>query len=75
MDGPIIHVLKGGLAGLAATVPMTMAMAAMHKLLPDHEQYPLPPRLITENALEKADTDDALPEEHENGLALVNHFA
>jgi uncharacterized membrane protein YagU involved in acid resistance len=75
MNGPIIHALKGSLAGIAATVPMTIAMAAMHKLLPGHEQYPLPPRLITENALEKADADGTLPEEHEDGLALVNHFA
>lgn len=75
MDGPIIQVLKGSLAGLAATVPMTVAMGAMHRLLPAHEQYPLPPRVITENVLEKADADDALAEEHEDGLALVNHFA
>ncbi len=75
MDGPIISALKGSLAGLAATVPMTIAMAAMHRLLPRHEQYPLPPRIITENVLEKADVDDSLPKDHKDGLALFNHFA
>jgi uncharacterized membrane protein YagU involved in acid resistance len=67
--------VTGALAGLAATVPMTAAMAAMHRFLPPEESYPLPPRLITENALEKVDAHDELPEEGERGLALVNHFA
>lgn len=38
----------GALGGLLATGPMTVVMLAMHRLLPPGEQYPLPPRLITE---------------------------
>ena len=68
-------IVSGVVAGLAATVPMTAAMAGMHRLLPPEEKYPLPPRLITENALEKVDAADELPEEGERGLTMTNHFA
>ena len=69
------QIMAGAVAGLSATVPMTAAMTEMHKHLPPHEQYPLPPRLITENALASVDAHDELPEEGETKLALVNHFA
>src|SRR5688500_13533049 len=69
------QILSGAVAGLAATVPMTAAMAGMHRLLPREESYPLPPRLITENALEMVDARDELPAEGERELALLNHFA
>src|SRR4051812_38383999 len=45
VDVPTI--LRGGLAGLGATVPMTAAMLAMQRLLPGHTRYPLPPEQIT----------------------------
>lgn len=67
--------VSGGVAGLGATVPMTAAMAAMHKLLPPEQQYPLPPRLITENVLEAAEVEEQVPEEQERQLSLLNHFA
>jgi len=69
------QILSGAVAGLTATVPMTAAMAGMHRLLPPEESYPLPPRLITENVLEKVEADDQLPEEGKRELAVVNHFA
>jgi uncharacterized membrane protein YagU involved in acid resistance len=68
-------IISGAVAGLAATVPMTAAMAAMHHMLPAEEQYPLPPRLITENALEAVELDNTLPEESEREMTMVNHFA
>jgi hypothetical protein len=46
--------LMGSLAGLTATVPMTLAMEAMHGALPAGERYPLPPREITEVMTEGA---------------------
>lgn len=67
--------VTGGIAGFAATVPMTAAMEAMHDLLPPHEQYPLPPRQITEHVIEKAGVDDNLQEHEESALSMVNHFA
>ena len=42
---------KGALAGLAATVPMTVAMEILWRRLPRHERYPLPPREIIDCVL------------------------
>lgn len=68
------RLLKGALAGAAATVPMTLAMKAMHANLPAHEQYPLPPREITEEITEKAGVDEHLDEEDQTALTYINHF-
>lgn len=40
----------GAIAGLLATVPMTLVMLATHKQLPPEQRYPLPPSLITQRA-------------------------
>jgi uncharacterized membrane protein YagU involved in acid resistance len=37
----------GGLAGLVATIPMTIVMLVAHRRLPRHERYALPPEKIT----------------------------
>ena len=37
----------GALAGVIATVPMTLFMLLMHRLLPKWQQYALPPERIT----------------------------
>jgi hypothetical protein len=42
--------VRGALAGLIATVPMTVFMLACHKRLPVYQRYPLPPSLITQRA-------------------------
>ena len=42
--------VRGALAGLIATVPMTLFMLACHKRLPVSQRYPLPPSLITQRA-------------------------
>jgi hypothetical protein len=73
--------LAGATAGLAATVPMTAAMELMHRLLPERERYPLPPRQIVDNAIERADhttrasVNDAADEEDRQQLSLAAHFA
>jgi hypothetical protein len=41
----------GAIAGIVATVAMTLAAEAMHRRLPRRERYPLPPREITESLL------------------------
>ncbi|AZO82047.1 MULTISPECIES: hypothetical protein [unclassified Bosea (in: a-proteobacteria)] len=43
------RIVLGALAGLVATLPMTIAMRRLHRVLPDHERYPLPPREIAED--------------------------
>src|SRR5205085_2018044 len=60
--------MNGAAAGCAATGPMSAAMAAMHLLLPRQEQYPLPPRQITEEAANKVGVNDELAERHRRAL-------
>jgi uncharacterized membrane protein YagU involved in acid resistance len=69
------RVLLGALAGLAATAPMTLAMKLMHEQLPREEQYPLPPRQVTEGVAEKAGVDRHLDEETREAATWVSHFA
>lgn len=53
----------GALAGLLATGPMTLVMLALHRWLPRSEQYPLPPRLITENLAERSGVEPIIASE------------
>jgi uncharacterized membrane protein YagU involved in acid resistance len=68
-------VLSGAAAGFAATVPMTVALEAMHRALPEHERYPLPPRQIVDNAVDQSGAGHAVDEEERFGTALASHFA
>jgi uncharacterized membrane protein YagU involved in acid resistance len=54
------RLLIGAIAGVAATVAMTAAMNRLHKRLPGEEQYPLPPREITERSLPKLTDNHAI---------------
>lgn len=67
--------IKGAIAGFIATIPMTIAMKALHAQLPRDEQYPLPPRLIVESAAEKLEVEDELRDEDEFALTVASHFA
>src|ERR1041384_1306542 len=74
-EGFMNRVLLGALAGLAATGPMTLAMKLMHEQLPREEQYPLPPRQVTEGLAEKAGLGEQLDEEEREAATWVSHFA
>lgn len=83
--------LAGATGGLVGTAPMTAAMALMHRLLPERERYPLPPRQIVDNAVRQANAEELAPgsphsaADHRTGLepdagdrdalALASHFA
>jgi hypothetical protein len=69
------RILLGALAGLAATVPMTLALKLMHEQLPREEQYPLPPRQVTEGLAEKAGVREHMDEEERVAATWVSHFA
>lgn len=69
------RILLGALAGLAATGPMTLAMKLMHEQLPREEQYPLPPRQVTEGLAEKAGVNEHLDEGERETATWVSHFA
>lgn len=67
--------MAGALAGLAATVPMTLTMAFLHRLLPAERRRPLPPREITTNVAEKAEVEEYLDDEGKiQGATLIAHF-
>jgi|SRR5262245_10450953 len=66
--------LAGAAAGLAATGPMTMFMEGARALLPPHEQYPLPPRRITERAAKTVDAHDDMNEPQKEAATAVAHF-
>ena len=69
------RILLGALAGLAATAPMTLAMKLMHEQLPREEQYPLPPRQVTEGVAEKAGVNRQLGEDEREAATWASHFA
>ncbi|HEX8707905.1 MAG TPA: DUF6789 family protein [Pyrinomonadaceae bacterium] len=66
--------LYGALAGLAATVPMTAVMGLLHRALPEHERYPLPPREITMEIAEEVGVKEQLDEPGRVGVTLAAHF-
>jgi uncharacterized membrane protein YagU involved in acid resistance len=53
---------------------MTAAMVAMHRKLPAHQKYPLPPRRITMAVAKKLGAKKHLDEQHRTGLTLLAHF-
>ena len=65
----------GSLTGVAAAVPMTVAMEAMYRRLPPGERQPLPPRQITDALAERAGVDDDLSEPEMRATTLFNHLA
>ena len=72
---PEATLLNGALAGVVATVPMSMVMLIMHRLLPEYEQYPLPPHEITAEVAEKADMEEHLNEPEHTMATTISHFA
>jgi uncharacterized membrane protein YagU involved in acid resistance len=66
--------ISGGIAGLVATVPMSMVMLLLRRLLPRHEQYALPPRQITSTATWKAGIGEHLDERGRSVLTVLAHF-
>lgn len=60
--------------GFLATVPMSLSMLLGWRLLPRHERYHLPPRLITEELTERVGIEDHLSENELVGLTVFSHF-
>jgi hypothetical protein len=63
------RLLLGALAGMPGTAAMTAALSRLHQRLPPDEQYPLPPREITE-ALIRSSSDETVKDQ-----ATLAHFA
>lgn len=67
--------LAGAVAGLLATVPMTVAMEAMFRRLPRRERYALPPSQLTVRVIERREVGRRLPRRSHTALTLAVHFA
>lgn len=65
----------GAMAGIAATVAMTLAMDAMFRRLPPPERYPLPPRELTERAAEITGLDRRFDDSDLQLATFASHFA
>jgi uncharacterized membrane protein YagU involved in acid resistance len=52
---------------------MTLLMVLGHRSLPWRQRDPLPPRQITEQALQAVHADDDFSEQDKQALTLVNH--
>lgn len=66
--------IQGAVAGLLATIPMTIFMLMTWKRLPEREKYPLPPRLITRNAVKQVESLQRLGSRNLTALTLLLHF-
>lgn len=66
----------GFLAGVVATVPMTLTMIVIHELTTGRESRPLPPYEITMHVSDKAGLMERLRgEEERSGLTTLAHFS
>ena len=54
---------------------MTISMKALHRLLPEHERYPLPPSEIVSEVEEKAGVEDDVDEEEHKAIIYISHFS
>lgn len=67
--------VRGSVAGLVATVPMTATMELLYPLLPPEQHYPLPPREITDVLANRSGLGARLSEPDRYGASLALHFA
>jgi uncharacterized membrane protein YagU involved in acid resistance len=66
--------LQGAVAGLAATVPMSIVMVAIHRLLPWRERRTLEPKKISDDMLRRVGLDDDLSESGREKASVAAHF-
>ena len=66
--------MAGSVAGFLAAAPMTVAMGALHKILPAEHQEPLPPEQIVENAAQAAGVDLGPNKETREAVTIAAHF-
>ncbi|HEV2124952.1 MAG TPA: DUF1440 domain-containing protein, partial [Chloroflexota bacterium] len=77
MDRPqhtLSSLLTGGLAGAAATVPMTAVMEVMKQWQPPQERYRLPPIAITTRAAAKVGLEEHVHHSEWSAVSLAAHF-
>ena len=64
----------GSVAGIIATIPMTLFMLLMQQLLPKWQKYALPPERITTELAKRAEVGKFMNKPQQVGIALITHF-
>ena len=67
-------ILAGAASGFAATAPMTAAMLVMHRMLPAHQRYALPPRKVTMNVARTLSIKHKMDREEKDAATIAAHF-
>ena len=70
----VLPLAEGALAGLIATVPMTLFMLAAQRLLPQWQHYALPPERFTEEFARRVGGKKQRRKSHLLGASLVSHL-
>ena len=70
----LLLILSGTIAGTISTVPMTVFMLLMGRLLPKWQHYDLPPEKLTDELTERVGVKQHLDKPKRVGLALIAHF-
>lgn len=68
-------VVVGAAAGVVATVPMTIVMEELHRVLPGEHEGPLPPREVTEGVFDRLNggRTDASEETLQQSTVLLHY--
>jgi uncharacterized membrane protein YagU involved in acid resistance len=66
--------VAGAAAGLIATVPMTVTMLLIQRLLPRRQQSTLEPRRVSDDMLRKAGVDGELSADAKEKISVAAHF-
>jgi uncharacterized membrane protein YagU involved in acid resistance len=66
---------RGAVAGLVATIPMTLTMEALRAWLPQEQARPMPPREVIDRTVNKSGQGHAVDERERIALTTIGHFA
>jgi putative membrane protein len=72
--GKSLFPLQGALAGMLGTLPMTIVMLILHRLLPQWQKYALPPQEITDEVAKRSNLRRRINKAQLLGATLVSHF-
>src|SRR5947208_2337804 len=64
----------GTIAGLVATIPMTLSMLLLQRILPKQHRYALPPERITKELARRVGVKQHLNKRQRLGATLISHF-
>lgn len=64
----------GSVAGIIATIPMTLFMMLMQQVLPKWQKYALPPERITTELAKRAEVGKHMNKSQRVGATLLMHF-